>query len=514
MHLKSVIRSLGLLLLLMVLSMSFALAWGIYEAYETPGPENWQAVYALLVAMGIGCAMALGFLVLARGATGKIGIREALLLTTISWLWGAFVGALPFYSWALISADGIGHHPFLNFVNCYFEAMSGLTTTGASILSDIPALPKAILLWRANIQWLGGLGIVVLFVAILPWLASGNQKLYRAESTGISSDTGTANLEAMARGLWGVYMGITALQVILMKLCDSELSWFTAITFGFSTAATAGFSIFNESAGTLNVLNQWVVAIFMMIAGVNYALLYGLVRGNVRRFAEDWEFKSYITIVVIATVLIFFNILLSSYPDMLGNEASPSALVRLKDAFFQVVSIQTTTGFSNANSDAWPAFSQIILVLLMFIGGCGGSTGGGIKVIRIVSAFRLMLSDIEKVYRPHIVRPVKVGAKIMDAQARQNVLVYILIVLFLSGLATLILALLENQRGLDLTTLFTAVVACINNIGPGFSLVGVTQNYLHFADSSKVMLAMLMVIGRLEVFTVLALFMPRYWRRR
>lgn len=512
MHLRSVVRSLGLLMLLIELAMSVAFSISWYDFYTNPNEMTEAAFYGFLTAIAFGSALGVSFLIAARNASGQIEIKEALLLVTTSWFWGGFVGALPFFFFALnLPAEVRSSYEFLNFVNCFFEAVSGLTTTGASILLDIERLPRAILFWRANIQWLGGLGIVVLFVAILPFIASGNTKIYKAEATGLGGDTGTANIGDMARNLWFIYVCVTILQMGLMKIGDPDLDWVTLMTFAFSTTSTAGFSIFGQSAGSLNTFNQWVCIVFMFLSGVNYGLYVGLLKWRFKALFNDSEFRAYSYIVGLAILLIAINIFGQSYVDMAGKPSSNGVGATLTNAAFQVVSIQTTTGFSNVDSNGFPAFSKAVLCLLMLIGGCGGSTSGGIKVIRIISALKLILLDVEKVYRPNIVRPLVVGQKILDASKRQAVLGYVLMVLISCLVGVLLLAAIEP--GVDLVTLGTAVIATFNNIGPGFELVGAAQNYNFFSNQSKLLLASFMIVGRLEFLTVLALMMPRFWRR-
>ena len=512
MHLKSVIRSLGLLMLLICIAMSLSLAIAAYEHYTAPTFMTKAAFFGFVYGLLFGVVISGGFLLFAHGATGRIEIKEALLLVTTSWLWGGFISALPFYFFALHLPEYIrGGFEFINFVNCFFEGVSGLTATGASILADIDRLPSSILFWRGNIQWLGGLGIVVLFVAILPFIASGNTKIYKAEATGIPCDPGTANIGDMARSLWIIYLGMTMLNMLLLKIGDSNLTWISALTIAFSSTSTAGFSIFSQSAGSFTLFNQWVCIIFMFLGGVNYALYIGLTHGKIKGFLTDAEFKTYVYILFFATVLIAINIYGHPYKNMAGQPADNGLFATITNATFQAVSIQTTTGFSNVDSDGFPAFSKIILCLLMFVGGCGGSTSGGIKVIRILSAFRLVLLDVERVYRPHIVRPVVVGKKILDAATKQGVLAYVLLVLISCFLGTFLLAALEPS--VDLVTLSVASIATFNNIGPGFGLIGASQNYNFFSDPAKILLSIFMIIGRLEFLTVLALLMPRFWRR-
>ena len=512
MNFPAIGKILGLLLLLLTGGMILPLGIAVYDFLLATSPISILPLQGILTGFTFGLLFSIGLLFLNREANTNVGRSEAILLVFLSWLLGAIVAALPFFFWANFASETIGFSsPFENIISCVFETVSGLTTTGASVLTDIPSIPDSLLFWRALLQWYGGLGIVVLFVAVLPMMAGGNKKLFSAEATGISKDGSTPKIQETARSLWLIYLGFTAFQVILMLILDPSMSVFTAITFAFSTAATAGFSIFNESAGTMLPSVQWVLIIFMAIAGVNYGLYYQLFHGRWRDLVKDIEFKSYISIILIATAIIAFSIHGSSYTNMLGGEPNGTIEQSVRDAAFQVVSINTTTGFSNADSNAWPILCQLVLVCLMFVGGCGGSTGGGIKVIRIVSSFKLFFSQMEKVYRPSVIRPIKMGRQVLQDQVKIGILLHILAILLLSFIGAVALIILEPN--IDGVTAFTASIASLNNIGPGFAGVGATQNFSWFSDSSKVLLTLWMLIGRLEVFTVLVIFSPRFWRQ-
>lgn len=512
MDLKSVCHSLGLLLLIFVLAMGFPLVWAVAEFLQEGGADLWLSVKAVALAMVLGGGISALFIGYGRTGHGRILLREALLLVTLSWFIGGLIASLPFFIWARMHLADTGEvTAFCSFVNTYFEAVSGLTATGASILADIEGLPSALLLWRALTHWLGGLGIVVLFVAVLPWISSGSTRIYRVETTGIS-DAGSADIREMARGLLLIYCGLTLLQMIIMKSADANLSWLAAVTFALSTSSTGGFSIASASAGHLTTFNLWVIIVFMIIGGVNYALYFECVRGRFHRFRQDQEFQTYGVMLLVGTLLVTLNIHGTTYQDMTGATAATDFSTSVLHSAFQVVSIQSSTGFSTADFDQWPVFSQLVLFFMMFVGGCGGSTSGGIKVVRVASAIKLLLLDIEKAYRPAIVRPLCVGRRMLSPQQRQGVLAYFLLMLLLVGCGALFLAFWENHDQIDVITAITACLACISNIGPGLGLVGPTANYGFFSDTSKLFLAWLMVVGRLEVFTVLAVLMPKFWR--
>ncbi|SMF25185.1 TrkH family potassium uptake protein [Pseudobacteriovorax antillogorgiicola] len=517
MNFSAVGKILGLLLLLLTAGMVIPLGIASYDFVQQahdPAATKLATLPLLGILTGIsmGLLISMALLFLNRQADTNVGKSEAILLVFLSWSLGSVIAAFPFFFWARFAYEVTGlDSPFRNLINCVFETVSGLTTTGASILTDIPSIPDSLLFWRALLQWYGGLGIVVLFVAILPMIAGGNKKLFSAEATGITKDGSTPKIQETARSLWLIYCGFTAFQVILMLMLDPELSVFSAITFAFSTAATAGFSVLNESAGTMLPSVQWVMILFMMIAGVNYGLYYQFFQGKWRDLFNDIEFRAYVAIILTATAIIALTIHGHNYVDMNGQEPGGSIEQTLRDAAFQVVSILTTTGFSNADSDMWPQLCQLVLVSLMFIGGCGGSTGGGIKVIRIVSSFKLFFAQLEKVYRPNVVRPIKLGRHIIQDHMKIAILLHILAVILLAFLGAVMLIIIEPE--IDGVSAFTASIATLNNIGPGFSMVGATQNYSWLSDMSKVILTLWMLIGRLEVFTVLVIFSPRFWKQ-
>jgi trk system potassium uptake protein len=510
MNFRSFIRLLGIVINLISGSMLLSLAWAAFEFNKTNSLSDQNAVIA--IAYSIGTGGLLGALLFVFGKwTKKIDRKTAFLLVSSCWFVGAGIGALPFYFWANISSDFLPKNlEFLSFINCYFEAMSGLTTTGASILGNIESIPKGILFWRAQIQWLGGLGIVVLFVAVLPAIGSGNKKLFQAETTGISKDSDTPKIQAMARQLWLIYLAITMLEAVILRFTDETIDWFQAITFSFSTAATAGFSVLNQSAGSISPSSQWVLIFFMFLAGINYALFYKTIHSDKLAIFKDAEFRAYSIILAIAIALITISIYGTPYLGMANQPISSNALKSITDATFQAVSIQTTTGFSNVDSNSWPLFTHLILFGLMFIGGCGGSTGGGIKVARVLGCFKLIMRHIEKVYRPKVVRPIRIGKKILSDSQGHGILIHILFVCIMTMFSTMLLVALEYR--IDFMTALSASAATLNNIGPGFSTVGATGNYFAFSDISKAWLTFLMVTGRLEVFTVIVMFFPKFWR--
>ena len=476
------------------------------------------AAVALMISAVVG-------LVLGGGgwwATGRqdrlIRRREALLLVAASWIIGAALAALPFFLWAHLDKTVAPTHPFANFVNCYFESMSGLTTTGASVLSsapsDIESLPASLLLWRSLIQWLGGLGIVVLFVAVLPSLGVGARKLFQVEAPGPSPETVRPHIRDTARLLWLIYLGLTAAQMVALKLAG--MNWFDSACHTFTTLATGGFSTHNASIGGYNSASvDIVIILFMVLAGVNFAMYYQLIRGKTLNVFKDTELRTYLLFLLFGTLIVW--LVIWANPIATTAEANApaemSAGASFRHSLFQMVSMQTTTGFCTADFDQWPFIAKAVLVLAMFFGASAGSTGGGIKVIRIIVALKVIGSEVERVFRPNVVRPVKVGNAAIDPELRLAAVAYVLhiILLFLTG--AVLLMLLEKGAGIDFATAAGASVATLCNIGPGLAKVGAVENYGWFSDGSKLIMCILMALGRLEIFAIAVLFLPRFWRR-
>jgi trk system potassium uptake protein TrkH len=395
-------------------------------------------------------------------------------------------------------------------VNCYFEAMSGLTTTGASVLTDVASLPRSLLLWRATTHWLGGLGIVVLFVAVLPALGVGGKRLFRVEAPGPTAEGVRPRIQETARTLWLIYLGLTVAEIVLLRVCGLDL--FNAVCHTFATLATGGFSTRNASVGEINSLPvDIIIIVFMVLAGVNFGIYYNGLRGKWRDVIRDPELRAYLGLLVVACAVVVACLWENYIVTTAGHHAEPSLGAAVRHGVFQVVSIQTTTGFCTANFDLWPFLPKAVLVTLMFVGASGGSTGGGIKVVRIIIVVKVVFAEIERVFRPKVVRTIRLGQSTVDPELRQAVLAYILIILFLFAVGTAALMLLEAHADIDITTAATASAATLNNIGPGLARVGAIENFAWFTAPSKVLMCILMALGRLEVFAVLVMVMPRFW---
>ena len=476
-----------------------------------------HGVFALLWSTGISAVLGSSLYLFGKSGkseqgTGTMGRREALLLVSSSWFVGALVSALPFLLWGRYGQDE--NHPFQSIVNCFFEAMSGLTTTGATILTDISTVPEPLLFWRAMIQWLGGLGIVVLFVAVLPSLGVGGKRLFRVEAPGPEPEGVRPHIRETARILWVIYLCLTIVEIVAYKFAGMQ--WFDASCHALTTLATGGFSTQNASTGafdsrTINI----ITIIFMVLAGTNFGLYYAAVKGKLKVIWTDPEFRLYIFLLTAGSIIVIFSLLGSGQPIMTTTGIAEQATMGevVTQGVFTVVSQQTTTGFVTSDFDTWPFVAKGVLLLLMFVGGCAGSTGGGIKVIRIWVALKVMIGELERAFRPHVVRPLKVGKSAIDPELKLATIAYVLgvLVLFTIGSGTIML-LESGNPDCSVMTATTASIATICTVGPGLAKVGAMENYAWFSDATKLFLCILMAIGRLEIFAVLVLFMPRFWR--
>ncbi len=507
MNTRFVVRYLGLLMA--VLGASVLLTAGADWVLTEHVTADVPGVKALVVSGLIGWLFAGLLLWLGRQGSDSLGRREALLLVALSWFLGAALSGLPYYFWAKLVCEP--DHPFSSFVACYFEAMSGLTTTGATVLSDIEALPTSLLLWRATTHWLGGLGIVVLFVAVFPMLGVGGKRLFAVEAPGPSQPGVKPRIRETARILWIIYLGLTCIEIGLLKLAGMTL--FDSICHTFATLATGGFSTRNTSVGGFGPAIQIIMIVFMVLAGANFGLYYHVLQGRWKRFFQDPELRVYLGILLVASLLVSASLIGERMFATTGQMVEPSVGQAVLHGTFQTVSIQTTTGFCSADFNLWAFGPKAILLVLMFVGGCAGSTGGGIKVIRLLVAFKVVLCEIERVFRPNVVRSIKVGKSVIDPAMRQAVLVYILGIFILFGLGAIAIMWFETGSQCDFITAATASAATLNNIGPGLARVGAIENFGWFSSPSLIVMSLLMALGRLEVYAIAVLFVPSFWRK-
>ena len=425
-----------------------------------------------------------------RNAIQDFRIREGILIVVCFWAVLSLFGTLPF-----LLTDSIKD---LTFASAFFESMSGLTTTGATVLSKLDDLPKSILYYRQQLQWLGGIGIIVLAVAILPFLGVGGMELYHAEYSGISKDRLTPKVRQTAIALWKIYLSLTIL--CALGYFFSGMSFFDAVSHSFSTIAIGGFSTHDASIGHFNSLPIELVAMFFMfLSGINFSLHF--VVWNNRNFVNYWrdsEFKTYIFILISATVIILITL-------GLNNQYNSSADT-LRYGLFQTISMATTTGFVSQKFSSWPVALPLFLILLSFIGACVGSTGGGIKVVRFLMMFRLGMKEIKKFIHPSA----QVSVKLNKTSVSEQTLVSVLGFFSLYTIAFILILIMLMFTGLDQVSSFSATTATMNNLGPALGTVA--DNYSNLGDSAKWILSFSMLIGRLEVLTIIALFHKAFWR--
>lgn len=505
---------LGALLSIVMLAMAaafFTLTWINHGEFVQ------NEVIALLSAGAVGLVISGATWRLTRSGSSYFGRREALLLVALSWLIGAAVAALPFYFWAHLEFHDGAPHPFRAFVDCYFEAMSGLTTTGATVLSDIEALPHGLILWRALTHWLGGLGIVVLFVAVLPGLGVGGKRLFQIEAPGPAPEGLQPRIRETARWLWYIYLGLTVAEFAALWTL-TPMNAYQAVCHTFATLATGGFSTENASVGAFHrtPLVDAIAIGFMVLAGLNFGLYYRMVRGDAWAILRDVEARVYLSLILGATALIAVAVYFAGDPIVITNGDTPAAGVAesARQSLFTTVSIQTTTGFCTADFNRWPLIAKAVLLGLMFIGGSSGSTAGGVKVIRFWIVVKVIIAEIEHIFRPAVVRPFRLGTTVVPAEMRQAAVVYLLGIVLIFAAGTIGILLLERAHsGCNAVTAASGCIATLCNVGPGLAQLGAVENYGWLSSGTKALMSLLMALGRLEVFAIIVLFAPGFWRR-
>ncbi len=419
------------------------------------------------------------------------GYREGFLIVTLGWILASVFGAIPFY----IAGT------FDSFLDAFFETVSGYTTTGASVLSNIEVQPHGILFWRAFTHWIGGMGILVFTLALLPAIGMGTVQIFKAESPGPNPEKIVPKIKHTAIILYGIYFVISLLEVIALKLAGMSL--FDAFTHTFATMGTGGFSTRNASIGAFeSPAIHWIIIFFMFLAGVNFSLYFSVLRGKFKTLIKDSEFRFYFFTIIIAAVLIFLSISNIGYVEKYGVEKTA------RDSIFQTLTIITTTGFATVDYDKWPDFTKMIMFILMFVGGSSGSTGGSIKCIRILLLFKFAKREMYKLIHPRSVIPIRIGNTTVNREVMRSVIgLVILFVMSFIGISLILLA-----QGMDLMSSTSATIACLGNIGPGFAMVGPTMNFADLTNLSKIVLSIAMIMGRLEIYTVLVMFVPVFWK--
>ncbi len=472
---------LGLLLFLNGSFMLFCLPFTVYYKEEW-----WPILVAGIITIVSG---AVTWAATRHHQGRELKKKDGYLIVSLGWIFMSLFGTLPFILTGAIP----------NFTDAFFETISGYTTTGASILDDIESMPKGILFWRSLTQWIGGMGIIVLAVAILPILGIGGMQLFVAEAPGISPDKMKPRIKEVAKRLWFIYLGLTLTETVLLMI--GGMTFFDALNHSLTTMATGGFSTKNDSVAHYDsAYIQYVIILFMFLAGTNFTITYYGLKGKFDKVWANEEFRIYFIIVSIVSVCISFFVFTSNWE---GFEKS------FRDSLFQVVSVVTTTGYVTADYTAWTPFLTIIFFLLMFLGASAGSTAGGIKIVRHTLLFKNSFLEMKRQLHPSAVIPVRLNNSAVSRDITYNVLAFIMIYLLVYGVGVFAL----SFTGVEFDTSLGAVATTLGNIGPGLGAVGPVNNFSSITPFGKWLLASLMLLGRLELFTVLMLFNPHFWKK-
>ncbi len=486
---RIIIRVMGFLLIVEGLFMFTGIPFALLDDYTGSVFQFGNGFMALLVSGIITAISGLTMMIFTWKFKNKnIGKREGYIIVSFTWIVISLFGTLPFLFSGTIP----------QFTNAFFETISGFTTTGASILTDIESLPQGILFWRSLTHWIGGMGIIVLSVAILPFLGIGGQQMFVAEMPGVQHDKLHPRITQTAKRLWAIYLILTISQTILLMV--GGMGFFDSLCHTFGTVATGGFSTKNTSIIEFNPFIQYVIIIFMILAGTNFTLHYLGLHGRFRKVWKNEEFRKYLYLILIVCAAITVSLVL------LRDENLEFAF---RESLFQVVSIVTTTGYVTADYLLWPGALWMIIFLLMFVGGSAGSTGGGIKVIRQLLLFKNSGKELKRLIHPSAIIPVKLNGKAVPQDIIYKVMAFFLIYIIIFAFGTMIMSIL----GLDFETAIGSTAATLGNIGPGIGDVGPTGNYETIPVFGKWFLAFLMLLGRLELFTVLIIFAPAFWKK-
>ncbi len=418
----------------------------------------------------------------------SIGKREGYIIVTFTWICISLFGALPYVLGGITSS----------YASAFFETMSGFTTTGATVFTYIEDIPKGILFWRALTHWIGGMGIIVLSLAVLPILGIGGMQLFIAEVPGVTPDKLTPRITQTAKNLWVIYVALTILCTVFLMFGGMNL--YDSLCYAFATLATGGFGTKNDSVASFSPYIQYVLIFFMFIAGINFSLHFMALKRKFKQVLSDEELKNYVLIILTATIIL--AVALFTFRDS-GIEHN------IRDSLFTVVSIITTTGFVSSDYLLWPQYTWIVILLLMFIGGCAGSTGGGMKVIRLVVLFKNSKLELKRMVHPMALIPVRLNGRSIPQPVIFNVLAFFLLYIFIFIFGSLIMSML----GLDFNSSIGAVATTLGNIGPGFGTVGPALNFGDVPTLGKWILSFTMLLGRLELFTVLILFTSAFWNK-
>ena len=423
----------------------------------------------------------------------KIRKREGYLIVALSWIAMCLLGALPY----------IIQRPEMTIINSIFESSSGFTTTGATIFTDIESLPHGLLFWRSLTQWIGGMGIIVFTVAIFPLLGIGGVELFVAEAPGPQTDKIHPRIKEVAKRLWLIYVGLTATLCLILYFV-SGMTFFDAINHALTTMSTGGFSTKNASIGHFDSpWAQYPILLFMFIGGMNYTVIYYLMKGRVKRAWRSDEFKTYLLLVAAFTMFIL---------ALLGFQIDGSVERAFRDVAFQIVSLMTTTGYITADYATWGTTAMVVFFVLLFVGACAGSTSGGIKIIRHLVFIKTGLLEFKRLLHPRAYVRLKIDGGVVQGRVSTHILVFLLFYLILFVFGSVVMGLIVDQTNMPFLSSIGSVATCLGNVGPAIGSVGPINNFAHIPDAGKLFLSFLMVIGRLEVFTILIILTPYFWK--
>ena len=482
-------KLLGLLLLLLSGAMLLCLAGAYLNNERQPGLDAVESFFlSVVISAGAGALLYL----LGRRAGKEILRKEAIAIVGLGWLVCAAFGALPY----------IFCEPNLGPVEAFFESMSGFTTTGATVITDLDEFPRSILLWRSLTQWLGGLGILVLFVALLASVGVGSKALFQHESSAKTGGGVQARIQDVAARLWQIYVALSAL--CCLGLMALGMTFYEAVCHAMTALSTGGFSTRNGSIAEFNSLGiELWLTLFMVLGGISFMLYAWLLRKRWHRWRAEEETKVYLWLLLLITVVIA--------ADLVLVERQHTAISSVRESAFQVVSIMTTTGYVTTDYNQWPPLSRVLFLLLMMVGGCAGSTAGGIKVSRWILFFKIVKQQVIRAFRPNQVFALRLNGNLVDEALNLQTVFFIALAGVTVAGGTALVSLLQPELGIE--SCLSSVLASLFNIGPGLGAVGPTQNFAHFSQASMLFLSWLMLLGRLEFFAVLVLFVPALWRR-
>lgn len=480
-HFKVIFKIIGFLLILEGLFMLLGVPFSFY--YQS------DDIFVLLFSAVSVAVIGLILFLIARGDDRELRKKEGYIVVGMGWIVLSLFGAIPF----------VVHGCIPSYTDAFFETMSGFTTTGASILNNIEEMPKGLLFWRSATQWMGGMGMIVLSLAILPILGIGGMQLFVAEVPGVTKDKIHPRVRETAKRLWGIYVLFTLSETLLLML--GGMSFYDAINHSFTTMATGGYSTKQASiAYYTSPFIQYVIIFFMILAGMNFSLHYHILKGNFNAAKKDEEFRAYSGFIIIATIVLTVAIAITG---AFGVERS------FRDSLFQIVSIVTTTGYVTADYEAWGLVSKVFFFIILFVGGSAGSTGGGIKFVRHTLLLKNSWVELKRLIHPRAVIPLRFNGHAVTPNIIANIMAFFLFYIGIAGVGTLVM----SVTGLELESALGAVATSLGNVGPAIASVGPTSNFAHVSDFGKWFLSFLMLLGRLELFTILILLSPSFWKK-